>query len=81
MGSSMPPAPGRLYRRLAVDVAALGLPASPPVPPVTEADLAALPDAAVRYLNFWLGLKDGLALPVARVEPGRAVVLREQPPQ
>jgi len=28
----------------------------------------------------WLGLKEGLALPVARVEPGRAVVLREQPP-
>ncbi|MBO0817051.1 MAG: SRPBCC family protein [Actinobacteria bacterium] len=29
----------------------------------------------------WLGLKDGFALPVARVEPGRAIVLREQPPQ
>jgi hypothetical protein len=28
----------------------------------------------------WLGLKEGLALPVARVEPGRALVLREQPP-
>ena len=28
----------------------------------------------------WLGLKDGLALPVARVDPGRAIVLREQPP-
>jgi hypothetical protein len=28
----------------------------------------------------WLGLKEGLALPVARVEPGRAIVLREQPP-
>jgi hypothetical protein len=28
----------------------------------------------------WLGLKEGLALPVARVDPGRALVLREQPP-
>jgi hypothetical protein len=28
----------------------------------------------------WLGLNDGLALPVARVEPGRAIVLREKPP-
>jgi Family of unknown function (DUF6544) len=52
MGSSMAPGPGRLYRRLAVDVAALRWPASPPAPPVTEADLAALPDAVVRYLNF-----------------------------
>jgi hypothetical protein len=29
----------------------------------------------------WLGLKDGFALPVERVDPGRAIVLREQPPQ
>ena len=29
----------------------------------------------------WLGRKDGFALPVARVDPGRAIVLREQPPQ
>jgi hypothetical protein len=29
----------------------------------------------------WLRLPEGLALPVARVEPGRAIVLREQPPQ
>lgn len=28
----------------------------------------------------WLGVKDGFALPVAKVEPGRAIVLREQPP-
>ena len=28
----------------------------------------------------WLGLTEGLALPVARVDPGRALVLREQPP-
>jgi len=28
----------------------------------------------------WLGLKEGLALPVARMESGRAIVLREQPP-
>lgn len=28
----------------------------------------------------WLGLKEGLALPVARVDPGRVIVLREQPP-
>jgi Family of unknown function (DUF6544) len=28
----------------------------------------------------WLGMKDGFALPVARIEPGRAIVLREQPP-
>jgi hypothetical protein len=28
----------------------------------------------------WLGLKEGLALPVAQVDPGRAIVLREQPP-
>ena len=52
MKSSMPSGTGQLYRRLAADVAALGLPASPPAPPVTEADLAALPAAAVRYLNF-----------------------------
>ena len=44
IGSSMGPGPGRLYRRLAADVAALGLPASPPAPPATEADLAALPE-------------------------------------
>src|SRR5262249_61111331 len=29
----------------------------------------------------WLGLPGGLALPVAQVDPGRAIVLREQPPQ
>lgn len=28
----------------------------------------------------WLGLKTGFALPVARIEPGRSIVLREQPP-
>jgi hypothetical protein len=28
----------------------------------------------------WLGLKAGFSLPVARIEPGRAIVLREQPP-
>lgn len=50
MKSSMPSGTGQLYRRLAADVAALGMPASP-APPVPT-DLAALPDAAVRYLNF-----------------------------
>src|SRR6516165_2784319 len=29
----------------------------------------------------WLGLPEGLALSVARVDPGRSIVLREQPPQ
>jgi hypothetical protein len=29
----------------------------------------------------WLGMKDGFALPVERVNRGRAIVLREQPPQ
>ncbi len=29
----------------------------------------------------WLGMKEGFALPVARVEPGRSIVLREQPPE
>jgi hypothetical protein len=52
MESSMAPGTGRLYRRLAADVATLGLPASSPAPEVTEADLAVLPDAAVRYLKF-----------------------------
>ena len=52
MKSSMPSGTGQLYRRLAADVATLGVSASPPAPPVTEADLAALPEAAVRYLNF-----------------------------
>jgi hypothetical protein len=28
----------------------------------------------------WLGMRDGLALPVVRVDPGRSIVLREQPP-
>jgi hypothetical protein len=28
----------------------------------------------------WLGLTAGFALPVARIDPGRAIVLREQPP-
>jgi hypothetical protein len=28
----------------------------------------------------WLGLKAGFSLPVARIDPGRAIVLREQPP-
>ena len=65
MGSSMAPGPGRLYRRLAVDVAALGWPASPPAPPVTEADLAALPDAVTRYLNFM-----GVARPAGLLVPG-----------
>jgi hypothetical protein len=52
MESPRAPGPGRLNRRLARDVAALGLPASPPAAPVAEADLAALPAAAVRYLSF-----------------------------
>jgi len=52
MKSSMLSGTGQLYRRLAADAAALGSPASPPAPQVTEADLAALPDAAARYLNF-----------------------------
>src|SRR6516164_8176881 len=52
MKSSMPSGAGQLYRRLAADVAALGLTASPPAPAVTAADLAALPDAAARYLTF-----------------------------
>ena len=53
MESPVAPGRGRLYRKLAADVAALGLPASSPAPAVvTEADLGALPDAAVRYLNF-----------------------------
>jgi hypothetical protein len=29
----------------------------------------------------WLGLPDGVTLEVARVDPGRSLVLREQPPQ
>ena len=29
----------------------------------------------------WLGLRDGMALPVARLEPGRSIVLRQQPPE
>ena len=52
MKSPMPSGTGQLYRRLAADVAALGLSASPSAPPVTEADLTDLPEAAVRYLNF-----------------------------
>src|SRR6516165_5430715 len=53
MESPVAPGRGRLYRKLAADVVALGLPASSPAPAVvTEADLGALPDAAVRYLNF-----------------------------
>jgi len=28
----------------------------------------------------WLGLRNGMALPVVRVEPGRSIVLRQQPP-
>jgi hypothetical protein len=28
----------------------------------------------------WLGMRGGVALPVARVDPGRALVLRQQPP-
>jgi hypothetical protein len=44
---------GALYRRLAADVGALGLPAGPAeVEPVTEAQLDALPEAAQRYLRF-----------------------------
>lgn len=42
-----------IYRRLAGDVGALGLAAGPAWPrPVTEAQLAGLPDAAQRYLRF-----------------------------
>ena len=29
----------------------------------------------------WLGMRDGLALPVARLDPGRSIVLRQQPPE
>jgi len=29
----------------------------------------------------WLGLRDGVALPVARLDPGRSIVLRQQPPR
>jgi hypothetical protein len=28
----------------------------------------------------WLGLRDGVALPVVRVDPGRSIVLRQHPP-
>jgi hypothetical protein len=36
---------------------------------------------AVRLVRpGWLGLHDGVALPVVRVEPGRSIVLRQQPP-
>jgi hypothetical protein len=28
----------------------------------------------------WLGLREGMALPVARLDPGRSIVLRQQPP-
>jgi hypothetical protein len=28
----------------------------------------------------WMGMRDGLALPVARIDPGRSIVLRQQPP-
>ena len=52
MKSSMLSGTGQLCRWLAADVAALGWPASRPAPRVTDADLAALPGAAVRYLNF-----------------------------
>ena len=29
----------------------------------------------------WLGLPDGVALPVAQLDPGRSIVLRQQPPE
>ena len=52
MESPAAPGRGRLYRKLAADVAALGLPASSPaLAVVTEADLGALPDAAV--IRMW----------------------------
>jgi hypothetical protein len=36
---------------------------------------------AVRLVRpGWLGLREGMALPVVRVDPGRAIVLRQQPP-
>jgi hypothetical protein len=36
---------------------------------------------AVRLVRpGWLGLRDGMALQVVRVEPGRSIVLRQQPP-
>ena len=60
MQAPIAPGRGRLYRRLAHDVAVLGLPASPPAPPVIEADLAGLPHAAVRYLTF-MGVAGRLA--------------------
>lgn len=67
MESSMPAGTAWLYRRLADDVAALGSPASPPAP---AADLAALPDAAVRYLNF-MGVPGRLRTPRSwRMSPG-----------
>jgi hypothetical protein len=31
--------------------------------------------------NGWLGMKGGYAFPVARVDPGRAIVLRQAPPE
>ena len=36
---------------------------------------------AVRLVRpGWLGLREGMALPVVRVDPGRTIVLRQQPP-
>lgn len=36
---------------------------------------------AVRLVpQGWLGLADGVALPVVRIDPGRSIVLRMQPP-
>ncbi len=51
VGSSAPPS--RLYRRFVEEVTAAGLPAGPgDATPVTDADLAGLPDVVQQYLRF-----------------------------
>jgi Family of unknown function (DUF6544) len=53
MTSSLAPRHGRLYRRMAADAAALEpRPGPASAAPITEADLAARPAAAQRYLRF-----------------------------
>jgi len=49
---------------------------------VTEEWQHLAPGDQVRLVpQGWLGMPEGFALPVAQVDPGRAIVLREQPPQ
>ena len=41
----------------------------------------AVGDRVILVRSGWMGMKEGYSLPVARVDPGQAIVLRQAPPE